>query len=279
MKRGNPHLQDGTTGVRGLIMRKRQGKKEYATIILAAGKGTRMKSDLAKVLHPVCGRPMLDHVVAVAREIGSLKIGVIIGHQADHIQETYKDQGLTFILQKEQLGTGHAVLQARQAFSSFQGTLIILCGDVPLLRPSTVRKMVEHHSKTHSVITVLTIRLDEPASYGRVVRGRDGRILKIVEARDATESEKDITEINTGIYCAESPFLFEAVAQIRNDNAQGEYYLTDICEIANQKGMKVTPFLTEDSVEVMGINTFGDLERARKVLERRISQPLNGLDD
>lgn len=256
-------------------MRKRQGKKKYATLILAAGKGTRMKSERAKVLHLVCGRPMLDHIVAVARELGSLKIGVIIGHQADLIRETYKDEGLTFILQKEQLGTGHAVLQARQAFSSFQGTLIILCGDVPLLRSSTVRKMMAHHARTHSVITVLTTRLDDPASYGRIVRGRDGRILKIVEARDATESEKDITEINTGIYCAESPFLFEAVAQIRNDNAQGEYYLTDICEIANQKGMKVTPFLTVASEEVMGINTFEDLERAQKVLESRISHPRN----
>jgi len=136
--------------------------------------------------------------------------------------------------------------------------------------------MMAHHTRTHSVITVLTTRLDDPASYGRIVRGRDGRILKIVEARDATASEKEITEINTGIYCAESPFLFEAVARIRNDNAQGEYYLTDICEIANQKGMKVTPFLTGDSEEVMGINTVEDLERAQEVLERRISRPLNG---
>ncbi len=256
-------------------MKKRQEKREYATLILAAGKGTRMKSDLAKVLHPVHGKPMLDHVVAVAREIGSLKIGVIIGHQADLIQETYKGEGLTFILQKEQLGTGHAVLQARQAFSSFRGTMIILCGDVPLLRSSTVRKMMEHHVKTNSMITVLTIRLDEPASYGRIVRSRDDRILKIVEARDATEAEKGITEINTGIYCAESPFLFEAVAQVRNDNAQGEYYLTDICEIANQKKMKVTPYLAGDSEEFMGINTFEDLERAQKVLERRISYPQN----
>ncbi len=254
-------------------MKKRQEKKEYATLILAAGKGTRMKSDLAKVLHPVYGRPMLDHVVAVAREVGSLKIGVIIGHQADYIQETYKGKGLTFILQKEQLGTGHAVLQAQQAFSSFKGTLIILCGDVPLLRSETVKKMMAHHAKTHAVITVLTTRLDDPASYGRIVRGRDGRILKIVEAQDATESEKDIAETNTGIYCAECPFLFEAVARIRNDNAQGEYYLTDICEIANREGMKVTPFLTGDSEEVMGINTVEDLERAQRVLERRISHP------
>jgi len=257
-------------------MKKRHGKRKCATLILAAGKGTRMKSERAKVLHPVYGKPMLDHVVAVAREIGSVKIGVIIGHQADLIQETCKDQGLIFILQKEQLGTGHAVLQARQAFSSFQGTIIILCGDVPLLRSSTVGKMMAHHTRTHSVITVLTTRLDDPASYGRIVRGRDGRILKIVEARDATASEKEITEINTGIYCAESPFLFEAVARIRNDNAQGEYYLTDICEIANQKGMKVTPFLTGDSEEVMGINTVEDLERAQEVLERRTGRPLNG---
>jgi bifunctional N-acetylglucosamine-1-phosphate-uridyltransferase/glucosamine-1-phosphate-acetyltransferase GlmU-like protein len=136
--------------------------------------------------------------------------------------------------------------------------------------------MMAHHTRTHSVITVLTTRLDDPASYGRIVRGRDGRILKIVEARDATASEKEITEINTGIYCAESPFLFDAVARIRNDNAQGEYYLTDICEIANQKGMKVTPFLTGDSEEVMGINTVEDLERVQKVLEKRTGRPLNG---
>lgn len=257
-------------------MGKRQGRKKYATLILAAGKGTRMKSERAKVLHPVFGRPMLDYVVGVAREIGSLKIGVIIGHQADLIREAYRDQGMTFILQKEQLGTGHAVLQARQAFSSFQGTIIILCGDVPLLRPATVREMMGHHAKTHSVITVLTTRLEDPASYGRIVRGRDGRLLRIVEARDATASEKEITEINTGIYCAESPFLFEAVARIRNDNAQGEYYLTDICEIANQEGMKVTPFLTVDSEEVMGINTVEDLARAQKVLERRSGRPVKG---
>ncbi len=251
-------------------MEKRKNQEAHAALILAAGKGTRMKSELAKVLHPLRGRPMLDYVIAVAREVGCRKIGVVIGHQADIIRETYRAEEMVFILQKEQLGTGHAVLQARRAFSSFQGTVIILCGDVPLLRSSTVVSMMDHHRETQSTITVLTVCLEEPGSYGRIVRSADGRILRIVEARDATEAEKGIREINTGIYCAESPFLFEAASEIRNENAQGEYYLTDICEIANRKGKKVTPFQVGDLEEVIGINTVEDLQRAERILGNRI---------
>lgn len=258
------------TGYERERMEKRKDVKAHAALILAAGKGTRMKSELAKVLHPLRGRPMLDYVVSVAREVGSLKIGVVIGHQADLIREAYRGEEMVFILQKEQLGTGHAVLQARQAFSSFRGTVIILCGDVPLLRASTVMRMINHHRETQSTITVLTVCLEQPGSYGRIVRSADGQILRIVEARDATEAEKGIREINTGIYCAESPFLFDAVAEIRNENAQGEYYLTDICEIANRKGRKVTPFQVDNPEEVLGINTAEDLQRAERILENRI---------
>ena len=239
---------------------------KLATIILAAGKGTRMKSDLAKVLHPIDGKPMLSFPVAVAREVGSREVVVIVGYQAELIEEVMKDEGLVFITQKEQLGTGHAVLQARGHFRSFEGTILILCGDVPLLRSRTVRELIAFHRAERAAVTVMTTVLEDPAGYGRVVKSGGGGIVKIVEARDATEEERQIREINTGIYCAEAPFLFEAVGEIDNHNAQGEFYLTDIVAVALRKGKKACSFIAADHREVMGINTQGELEEAEKVL-------------
>lgn len=236
--------------------------RDVSVVILAAGKGTRMKSDMAKVLHPVCGRPMLAYPVETARAVGARKIVVVIGHQADLVRETFKGQGLVFVEQRQQLGTAHAVLQTRDALRDHQGTIVILCGDVPLLSPSTVRSLLDLHAAEKAAVTVLTTVPDNPAGYGRIVKGEGGEVLRIVEERDATPEEKSIREINTGIYCVESDFLYGAVAEIGNDNAQGEYYLTDIIGIAWKKGVAVRSFAVADPIEAMGINTIKELERA-----------------
>lgn len=241
--------------------------REIGAIILAAGKGKRMKSDLAKVLHPLCGKPMLTYSVDVARAVGVGKIAVVIGHQAEVIRDSFSDQGLIFVEQYEQLGTGHAVLQAKNTFRNFKGTILILCGDVPLLRPSTVRSLIENHISGSATLTVLTTLLDDPAGYGRVIkRGPEGEVLRIIEEKDASPDEKKIREINTGIYCVESEFLFRAVEEIKNENVQKEYYLTDIVGIGWTKGFKTRSFVNANSIEVMGVNTLDDLERASKYI-------------
>jgi len=241
----------------------RYHKRRLSAVILAAGKGTRMKSDLAKVLHPLCGKPMLKYSVDVARSIGAEKIAVVIGYQADVVREVFKDGGLVFIEQREQLGTGHAVLQAKDTFCNYHGTILILCGDVPLLSPSTVKALLEYHISEKAVLTVLTTILEDPTGYGRIIkRGDKGEVLRIIEEKDASRDEKRIREINTGIYCVESDFLFRAVDEVGNENVQKEYYLTDIVEIAGRKGCKTRSFITGDSFEVMGINTPFDLMKA-----------------
>lgn len=242
---------------------------KLATIILAAGKGTRMRSDLAKVLHPICGNPMLSYPLRLARVVGSEIIVVVVGYQSDLIREKVRGKDLVFVEQKEQLGTGHAVLQTRDVLRDFEGDILILCGDVPLLLPSTIENLLESHLSSNAAVTVLTTLLNNPTGYGRVVKGTGNAVLKIVEERDATTSEKKIREINSGIYCTVSRFLFEAVTRIDNKNAQGEYYLTDILEIAGEMGYKTNSFLVHDPLEVMGINTIEDLERADRVMEER----------
>jgi UDP-N-acetylglucosamine diphosphorylase/glucosamine-1-phosphate N-acetyltransferase len=237
-------------------------KRNISVVILAAGRGTRMKSDMAKVLHPVCGRPMLAYPVDTARTLGGRKIVVVVGHQAGLVSEAFGGKGLVFVEQREQRGTAHAILQTRAEFRDYQGTIIILCGDVPLLRPATVEALLDLHVSEKAAVTVLTTILDDPYGYGRIVKGKGGEVIRIVEERDATAGEKEIREINTGIYCVESGFLYRAVAEIGNDNAQGEYYLTDIIGIARQEGAIVRAFTAGDPIETMGINTPDDLERA-----------------
>lgn len=244
-------------------------ERKLASVILAAGKGTRMKSDLAKVLHPLCGKPMIHYSIALARAIGSDRIVPVVGHQAEEIQRLFSNADLTFALQKEQLGTAHAVLQAKTALQDFEGDVIILCGDVPLLLQSTVESLVEHHRSHNAAITVITALLADPGSYGRVIRGEGNTVVKIVEAKDATEEEKDIKEINTGIYCADSHFLFESLDQIGKENAQGEYYLTDIFEIARRKNRRALPFVLNDPAEAMGINTVWELKQAKEIMKKR----------
>ena len=238
-------------------------KQRMSAIILAAGKGKRMNSDLAKVLHHLCGKPLLTYSVDAVRALNVEKIVVIIGHQAGLVRETFKNKGLIFVEQLEQLGTGHAVLQARDVFRSYDGAILILCGDVPMLSISTIRALLEVHSLEKSVVTVLTTILEDPSGYGRVIREGDaGGISRIVEEKDASPAERKVREINTGIYVVESGFLFSAVGDIGNENIQKEYYLTDIVGIASMKGLKTRAFITADSYEAMGINTPDDLKRA-----------------
>ncbi|MFO7568648.1 MAG: NTP transferase domain-containing protein [Smithellaceae bacterium] len=243
--------------------------RKLRSLILAAGKGTRMKSDLAKVLHPLLGRPLISYVVGAARAVGSEKLIVIVGHQADAVCEAVAGDDLMYVDQKDLLGTGHAVLQAAGAFDGFAGTVLILCGDVPLLSEMTIQALLQRHRESLAEVTVMTIVLDDPGSYGRVIKDENGDVIKIVEARDATPEEKKVCEINTGIYCVESPYLFAAVAQIGNQNAQKEYYLTDIIDISRRGGRKVASFVASDPIEVMGINTPEELTRAARYLENR----------
>jgi UDP-N-acetylglucosamine diphosphorylase/glucosamine-1-phosphate N-acetyltransferase len=242
---------------------------KLATIILAAGKGTRMRSGLAKVLHPLDGKPMVVYPIELGRAVGSEIIAVIVGHQADKIKESITGDDIVFVHQEQQLGTGHAVLQCRDALQMFQGHILILCGDVPLLLPATIEALRAEHVSHQAAVTVLTTLFDDPTGYGRIVKDESDTILKIVEERDATDDERKIKEINSGIYCVDSEFLFYAVGRITNDNAQGEYYLTDILEIAS--GMKYTAksFVIEDPIEVMGINTIEDLARADQIMKIR----------
>jgi len=245
--------------------------KAFCAIILAAGKGTRMKSDMAKVLHVLEGKPLLYYSLKAARDAGAQKIIVVVGHQSDQVRELFPDPDLIFVEQKPQLGTGHAVMQAREVLCNYKGLTVILCGDVPLLKSETIRLLIHHHQDAQACVTVLTTEPPGPHAYGRIVKNYQGEILKIVEHRDATEAERNIMEINTGIYCVDTPFLFSALAQIKNDNQQQEYYLTDIVEVARRDGRKVHAFLTADYVEVMGINTFEELQKAGGHLRKSTS--------
>ncbi len=235
-----------------------------------------MKSDLPKVLHLLGERPVLSYVLDVAKAIGAEKTVVIVGHGADRVRETFPDNDLIFVEQHQQLGTGHAVLQARGCFLNYDGLVVILCGDVPLLRPETISELVSRHQAENSMLTVLTAVLDDPGAYGRIVKSDEGRVVQIVEQRDATEREKLIREINTGIYCVDSRFLFSAVEEIGRNNAQGEYYLTDIVGIAVAKGYRVGALVAGDAFEVMGINTPDDLERASQRMEDCCTQTKKG---
>lgn len=240
---------------------------EFRAVILAAGKGTRMKSDSPKVLHEIEGKPMLSYVLDAAAGAGAKKIIVIIGHQAQSVRERFADCECVFVKQEPQLGTGHAVLQAKKELNDYNGLTLILCGDVPLLKPETINNLIKVHVKTDSCLTVLTTIVPDAHGYGRIVKDKKGDIEKIVEQLEATEEEKKISEINTGIYCVNTPFLLSALEKIDNKNNKQEYYLTDIVEIARRERRKAHACVTEDYIEVMGINTPDELIRAGKYLK------------
>lgn len=246
-----------------------------AAVILAAGKGTRMKSDVVKVLHPAAGRPMISWAVDAARAAGAAPTVLVVGHQADAVRRVFADVAdIRCALQEEQLGTGHAVACARNELAGFSGTVLILCGDTPLLRSETLRGLIAFHGENRAALTVLTAVMDNPHGYGRVVRDAAGRVLRIVEQKDATPEEQAICEINSGIYCMDAEFLYANIDSISSDNAQQEFYLTDLVSIAVKRGLGCLGCCTDDADEIMGVNDRAQLAEASRILRRRINQDL-----
>lgn len=240
-------------------------------VILAAGKGTRMKSKLPKVLHKVGGHPMLEHVMDAAEAAGCRDNVVVIGHGAELVRELVGDRA-RIALQAEQLGTGHAVLQAADTLKDFSGTVMILCGDTPLLEADELEKFYAEHVKSGAAATVMSALMDDPFGYGRILRDANGDVAGIVEQKDASEEQKQIKEINTGNYCVEAPLLFEVLRTLGNDNAQGEYYLTDVLAKLRAMGKKVGGVITADSEMIMGVNSRRQLAEAESVMRRRIAE-------
>lgn len=252
-----------------------QTMENVAAIVLAAGKGTRMKSGLVKVLHPIAGRPMIDWPLEAARGAGASPVVLVVGHQAEAVQERFQGApDISCALQVEQLGTGHAVACAVPALAGFSGTVLILCGDTPLLTGTTLDDLIAFHRSGGATVTVLTARMDNPHGYGRVVRDGDGRVLRIVEQKDATAEERAISEINSGIYCMEAGFLFDNIGSLGNDNAQKEFYLTDLVALAASQGAPCLAMSIDDSDEIMGVNDRAQLALAARILRRRINRDL-----
>lgn len=235
-------------------------------VILAAGKGTRMKSARPKVLHHVAGRPMISHVLANTAALAPESTIVVVGHEANTVQRALAGHaGLSFVVQEPQLGTGHALLTTEPALKDAAGTVVLLSGDVPLLKPSTVQNLVERHRKAGAAATVLTAVVDDPAGYGRIVRSGQN-IARIVEDRDATKAERESREINSGIYAFEIRGLFDAVRSIARENAQGEYYLPDLVEIFRRRGAGVETVCVPDPDEIRGINSRAELAAVSRIV-------------
>lgn len=246
---------------------------KFTTIILAAGKGTRMKSDLPKVLHPVCGRPMIHYPIKTAEDAGTNEIIAVVGHGAKSVKDELNNKKISFATQEKQLGTGHAVMVCRDAVADKSLPIVILCGDVPLLTKSTLQGFVNSHMAEKNCLTVLTAKMDDPSGYGRIIK--DGEeILKIVEEKDATTEEKKVSEINSGIYCVDGDFLFEALDRVGNSNVQGEYYLTDIIKIGRDMGRRVGWSTIKDNLEIMGVNSRKELAIAEKTMGKRVLDKL-----
>lgn len=241
---------------------------DLAAIVLAAGKGTRMHSDRAKVLHEILGQPMIAYVVDAAKTIASQVI-VVVGHQAEQVRQAIAaDAAIRFAMQVQQLGTGHAVQCALGSLTPEVRQIVILCGDTPLIRPLTLQRLVQNHRRRGAILSVLTVELENPQGYGRVLTGADGNVQGIVEEADASGEQKRIRMVNSGIYCVERSWLAPALAKLRSDNAQGEYYLTDILGIASREGLKTSAWVGPEADEFMGVNTVEQLRAVERQLQR-----------
>ncbi|PLR78939.1 bifunctional UDP-N-acetylglucosamine diphosphorylase/glucosamine-1-phosphate N-acetyltransferase GlmU [Bacillus sp. V3-13] len=240
-------------------------------VILAAGQGTRMKSKLYKVLHPVCGKPMVEHVVDQVSKLNIKEIVTIIGHGAEEVKSQLGDKS-SYALQAEQLGTAHAVMQAKEILSGKEGVTVVVCGDTPLIRAETIEALFAHHEETGAKATVLTAWASDPAGYGRIIRNAEGFVEKIVEHKDASAEERNIQEINTGTYCFDNKHLFEALQNVSNDNVQGEYYLPDVIEILKKQGETVSAYQTADFGETLGVNDRVALAEAERLMKLRINE-------
>jgi bifunctional UDP-N-acetylglucosamine pyrophosphorylase/glucosamine-1-phosphate N-acetyltransferase len=245
---------------------------KLAVIIIGAGKGTRMRSGLAKVLHPLAGQPLIAHVLDLATQLAPVHLIAVVGHQADAVRRVCEPRGAVCVLQEPQLGTGHAVAQAEPMLDGFEGDVLVLYGDVPLLRLDTVRTLLDEHQRRAAAVTVLTAVLDDPSGYGRIVRNGQGEVEAIVEHRDADPVQLSIQEINTGIYCLNASFLFSALSQIGRQNAQGEQYLTDAVSVAVSQKRPVAHVTVADAQEIIGVNTRLELAHLEAVLRQRLCE-------
>jgi len=245
-------------------------KTKICTIILAAGLGTRMKSDKAKVLHAILGRPMISYVVETAVNISGENVVLVVGHQADTVRRVVSKQAtVRYALQEKQLGTGHAVMCALPYVPDTADNVMLLSGDVPNLSAETARRLLNEHLAADRDLSILAIDIDRPKGYGRIIVDSAGRVARIVEEVDASVAQKQIKTINTGIYCAKKNFLFDALKKVKADNAQGEYYLTDIIEIGCTAGRCVGVMVGRDPDEVLGVNSVQDLMAAENIMRLR----------
>jgi len=240
-------------------------------VILAAGKGTRMQSSLPKVLHKISGQSLVERVINSVFELNNIsQIFVVTGHQSEKVSEflygKYHRESIKTVLQEPQLGTGHAVFQAYEDLKDFKGTVIVLCGDTPLLNTSTLQTFIDSHKSSQAALTVMSAVFDNPTNYGRIVRGEDNNIKKIVEEKDANDDEKRIKEINAGVYCLEWDKISPAFFELTTNNEQGEYYLTDIIDWSVKKGFKTCGYVLENNYEIFGINSREHLAEASKIL-------------
>jgi bifunctional UDP-N-acetylglucosamine pyrophosphorylase/glucosamine-1-phosphate N-acetyltransferase len=239
-------------------------------VVLAAGKGTRMKSSRPKVLHALAGRPLIEHVLRAAAPLHAASTVVVVGHGADEVQHALSGSAdLQFVVQSPQLGTGHAVLQTEQVLAGHKGTLLLLYADVPLLQTGTLLRLLEHHAHTRAAATVLTAKLDDPYGYGRIVRDTSGRVARIVEERDASPAERQVLEVNSGIYALQLEPLFPALHRLATDNSQGEYYLTDLVAGYRRDGLPVETLCLDDPAEMRGVNSRIDLADLTSVIWAR----------
>ncbi len=247
-------------------------KRDLAVVIMAAGKGTRMKNpDMAKVMYPINGRPMIDYVIDLAMELDSRRIVAVVGWQKDAVIEHLRQSGrpVEFAEQIPQLGTGHAVMQAEPVLKNHDGNVLVLSGDVPTLSVTTIKLLIDHHDSTDVVATVLTAEPADATGYGRILRGGDGTVIGIVEQRDATEEQRRIREINSGIYVFDSRHLFQGLQHITPTNVQKEYYLTDVFGYFWRNNLRVAAVKASEASEIQGINNLEQLEEARSIMAAR----------
>ncbi len=244
------------------------GPSAVHVVVLAAGKGTRMKSALPKVLHSLAGRPLVDHVLRAVRPLGAASTVLVVGHGADDVRRALASHsGLEFVIQSPQLGTGHALLQAEPVLRGRSGTVLLVYGDVPLLQSGTLARLIEAHRSAGAAATVLTTHLEDPAGYGRIVRA-DGRLARIVEERDASAGERALTEINSGIYALELDPLFDTLRRLAADNVQGEYYLTDVIGAYHRERRRLETVVLANAEELRGVNTRVDLADLGQILRQ-----------